>query len=145
MDSGSYHTQNARKGRVQMHLKGVREDDGWVFSGWELTYPTGWEGILKAVALTYHYLDHPEILIDGKPWETGGEDEIKDIPESGNMTVRGFSKILSAPVSITLYNQLAAVDVTVAGETDEFRDTDYEKFNHSMCQFMDSIEIAMYR
>jgi hypothetical protein len=29
--------------------------------------------------------------------------------------------------------------------SDEFKDTDYRKFNISMCQYMDSIELAMTR
>ena len=128
-----------------MHLIGVREDNGWDFSRWELTFPTGWEGILKAVKIAYHYLDHPEILVRGEHAETESEDSIMEIPENANMTVRGFSQQLQAPVSITFYNQLSSVDVNVAQAEEEFKNTDYEKFNHSMCQFMDSIELAMHR
>ena len=128
-----------------MHLIGTKEDNGWVFSRWELTFPTGWAGILKGVSLDYHYFDHPEILIRGEPVNTESEDAIMDIPEDANMTVRGVSQQLGVPVSITLYNQLQAVNVNVAQATDEFKNTDYEKFNHSMCQFMDSFELAMHR
>ena len=35
---------------------------------------------------------------------------------------------------ITFYNQDKIVDVCVAGETDEFTDVNYEKFNISLCQ-----------
>jgi hypothetical protein len=45
---------------------------------------------------------------------------------------------------ITFYNQINAVDVTAARVTDEFRDADYQKFNMSLGQYMDSIELAMY-
>ena len=66
------------------------------------------------------------------------------IEENGDMTLRGLSKILKVPIMITFYNQLSAVDVNVARATDEFKNTDYEKFNHSLCQYLDSMELAMY-
>ncbi len=49
------------------------------------------------------------------------------------------------PIMITFYNQTNIVDVNVAKMTDEFSKTDYEKFNKSLCQYLDSIELAMYR
>lgn len=55
----------------------------------------------------------------------------------------GWENITKAVASV--YNQLQAVDVSVPREIDEFRDTDYEKCNHSLCQYMDSIELAMHR
>ena len=45
-----------------------------------------------------------------------------------------MSKILNVPIMITFYNQDKIVDVCVAGETDEFTDVNYEKFNISLCQ-----------
>ena len=36
------------------------------------------------------------------------------------------------------------VNVSVAAVNDEFRDTDYEKYNKSMGQLMDSMEIMMH-
>lgn len=110
-----------------------------------MTYPVGWENITKAVASVYDYYDQVEVLADGEPVSIGSKDGIKDIPEDRTMTIRGISKIVKAPIMITFYNQLQAVDVSVPREIDEFRDTDYEKFNHSLCQYMDSIELAMHR
>ena len=46
---------------------------------------------------------------------------------------------------ITFYNQTDLVRATVACATEEFREADYQRFNLSMCQFMDSAELAMYR
>jgi hypothetical protein len=46
---------------------------------------------------------------------------------------------------ITFYNQTNIVDVNVAKVTDEFKSADYEKYNKSLCQYMSSLEIAMYR
>ncbi|SCY47801.1 hypothetical protein [Butyrivibrio sp. INlla14] len=61
-------------------------------------------------------------------------------------TVTGtYIKILKSPVMIVFYNQSATVDVNVAQVSDEFQNVNYEKFNHSMCQYLDSIELAMYR
>ena len=62
------------------------------------------------------------------------------------------------PVIITLYflvgetpremlpsfNQLDLVRVTVACANEEFAEADYKKFNLSMCQYLDSAELAMY-
>ena len=45
---------------------------------------------------------------------------------------------------ITFYNQVHFVNVSVGAVNDEFRDTDYEKYNKSMCQLMDSMEIMMH-
>ena len=128
-----------------MHLIGIRKEDGWIFSRWELTYPTGWDSITKAVASVYDYYDHAEILAGGEPVNVSSQEGINDIPENRTMTVRGMSKIVRAPIMITFYNQLQAVDVNVPEDIDEFRSTDYEKFNHSLCQYMDSIELAMHR
>ena len=128
-----------------MHLIGIRKEDGWIFSRWELTYPTGWDNITKAVASVYDYYDNAEVLAGGESVNVASREEINDISENRTMTIRGMSKIVKAPIMITFYNQLQAVDVNVPENIEEFRDTDYEKFNHSLCQYMDSIELAMHR
>lgn len=48
-------------------------------------------------------------------------------------------------MTIGFVNQTNIVNVSVAMATDEFRVADYEKFNRSLCQYMDSVEISMYR
>ena len=73
-----------------------------------------------------------------------GEAEILALEEAGYLTVRGMSEILQVPVMITFFNQTDMVRVTVISATEEFEEADYEKFNLSMCQFMDSAELAMY-
>ena len=60
------------------------------------------------------------------------------------MQLLKISTILKVPVMITFYNQLQAVDVNVAKVTKEFEVCDYQKFNVSMGQYMDSIELAMF-
>ena len=64
---------------------------------------------------------------------------------AGNMTIRGISKIIGVPLMITFYNQLQVVSCSVACATEEFQEADYEKFNKSLAQYMDSLEIAMFR
>ena len=49
------------------------------------------------------------------------------------------------PYIVTFMNQTNVVDVNVAQATAEFSEADYQKFNMSLCQYMDSIELAMYR
>ncbi len=128
-----------------MHLIGVKEDDGWLFSRWELTYPAGWYNITKGVSAAFETFDAPEVLVRNEPVRIEKAEEILDVPENANMVIRGMSNILKIPVMIRFYNQLMAVDVNVPKISDKYKNPDYEKFNHSLCQFLDSIELAMHR
>ena len=71
-------------------------------------------------------------------------EELLSLEESGYLTIRGESEIIGVPIMITFYNQLDLVRVTVIPTTAEFEETDYKRFNLSMCQYMDSAELAMY-
>ena len=106
-----------------MLLLGVKKENDWLLAEYNLTYKVGWENICKAVSLAYEYYDNVEILVD-------------------NNKVNICSKV---PLMITFFNQLQTVRVSVACATDEFKDADYKKFNMSLGQYMDSIELAMYR
>lgn len=128
-----------------MHLIGVKQNEDWVFSRWNLTYPAGWHNITKAVSEAYEYYENPEIVTDEEIVNIKSKEDIYNIPEDRDLTIRGISKILKVPIMITFYNQVQVVDVNVAKATDEFKETDYEKFNHSLCQYMDSIELTIYR
>ena len=68
-----------------------------------------------------------------------------DLEEAGKMTIRGISKIIGVPLMITFFNQLQVARCSVACATEEFQVADYEKFNKSLAQYMDSLEIAMFR
>ena len=127
-----------------MVLFGVKENDGWLISRWNLTYAVGWEQICKAVYALYDEYINPEILIDGRVVEIKDKKKIVELPESGNMVIRGLSNIFKVPVMITFYNQLQAVDLNIASIHEEFKVADYQKFTVSMGQFMDSIELSMY-
>lgn len=127
-----------------MHLIGLKQEDGWILSHWQLTYPVGWLHIQKGVAHAFDFYDDAEVLVRREPVSVGKAEEVMDLPEERDMTVRGVSKILKVPVMITFFNQVSDVEVLVPQVNEEFRDTDYEKFNHSMCQYLDSIEIAMF-
>jgi len=131
-----------------MVLQGVKKQDGWLLSEWRLTYRVGWGQICAAAERIRQYTKDPEILIS----DAGGQEVItaaeakavREIREAGTLTIRGMSKILEVPVSITFFNQLDLVRAAVACAAEEFREADYEKFNKSMGQFMDSAELAMY-
>lgn len=86
-----------------------------------------------------------EILVNDKVVDVSSKEDILHLDEAGNMTVRGMSKIIKVPLMITFYNQTNVVNVSVAGVTDEFKTADYQKFNMSLGQYMDSIELSMYR
>ncbi|MBR0137567.1 MAG: hypothetical protein IJM15_04090 [Erysipelotrichaceae bacterium] len=128
-----------------MHLIGVREEDGWAVSRWELTYPAGWLNIQKAVESLYDYYSAVKVFVRDKEVDVKKAEDIMGIEENADMTIQGYSEIIKVPMIITFYNQISAVDVTVAQATEEFQNLDYEKFNHSLCQYLDSVELAMHR
>lgn len=127
-----------------MLLLGVREENGWLAATFNLTYPASWEKICRAVSRAYEYYENTEILVDGKTAKIKSDDDILKLEEAGEMTIRGISKIFNVPIMITFYNQLKTVNVAVAGITDEFKQADYEKFNLSLGEYMDSFELFMY-
>ena len=129
-----------------MFLVGVKENNGWLTSRWNLTYRVGWEHICKGVNAVFDYYEQQEILVNDNRVDVASKEDIMKIEEAGNMTLRGFSQIIKAPIMITFMNQTQVVDVNIPMMTDgEFSVADYEKFNTSLCQYMDSIELAMYR
>lgn len=128
-----------------MLLIGVKEIDGWLHSRWNLTYKAGWESILKACAFSAPYYEQLEILVGDQSVTAQSKEEIMNLGEARNLTFRGISKVIKAPMMITYYNQLNIADAAVAMATDEFAEADYEKFNKSLAQYLNSIEMAMYR
>ena len=128
-----------------MLLVGVKEENAWLISRWNLTYSVGWEMICKAAKSIYDYYQGLEILVDDKTYSDISKEDILDIDESMTLTIRGISTIIGIPIMITFYNQTNIVDVNVAKATEEFNKADYESFNKSLSQYMDSIEIAMHR
>lgn len=128
-----------------MLLLEIKENAGWVLSQWNLTYAVGWEQICKAVYFMFDYYDNTEILVDDKLIDLSSKEEILKIDESGSMTIRGVSKIMKVPLMITFFNQTSAVNVNVAQVNEEFKTVDYQKFNFSLCQYMDSVELSMHR
>ena len=132
-----------------MRLIGVAKEKGWLFSEWRLTYRVGWGQILSSGMLIFHYTEDPEIMIgdagESRVVTVRDEQEILSLKESGFLTIRGISEMIRVPLMITFYNQLDLVRASVACATEEFLEADYKNFNLSMCQFMDSAELAMYR
>lgn len=128
-----------------MLLIGTKENEGWILSRWNLTYRVGWEHICKAVNSVYEFYTNQEVLVEDKVVAINVKEEILSLAEGGGLTIRGISTIIKVPIMITFYNQTNIVDVNVAKMTDEFAAADYEKFNKSLCQYLDSIELAMYR
>lgn len=128
-----------------MVLMGISKSNGWLSSEWHLTYPVGWENICKAVSIAYDSFVKPEILIDNSVITVENKQDILSLDESAALMIRGVSNIIHVPVMITFFNQTNVVKAVVAAATEEFSKTDYQSFNLSMCQFMDSIELAMYR
>ncbi len=131
-----------------MKLVGVNKGGGWLYSEWNLTYRVGWSRICKAAQLIHHDMKDLEILIgntgDEARISVKDEEEILSLEESGHLTIRGVSGLIGVPIMITFFNQLDLVRVTVACATEEFAEADYKKFNLSMCQYLDSAELAMY-
>lgn len=65
--------------------------------------------------------------------------------EGRSLTIRGLSLILGVPIMITFFNQTNAVSINVASTTEEFKIADYQKLNLSLGQYVDSVELSMYR
>lgn len=128
-----------------MLLADLKESGGWILSRWNLTYRTGWEHICKAVYYMYEFYMQPEVLIYKKKVNIHAREDILKLDEGPEMTIRGMSTILKVPITITFMNQTGIVEVGVAQATDEFAQADYRAFNLSLGQYMDSIELAMYR
>lgn len=128
-----------------MLLIGVKEDKGWLFSRWNLTYRVSWEQICRAAASVYNYYDGLEILVDDKVIELPLKENVLKIEEARTLTFRGVSQIIKVPMMITFYNQLQDVDVNIPVTNGEFSKADYQSFNLSLGQYLDSIEIAIYR
>mgnify|MGYP000935395406 FL=1 len=127
-----------------MLLLGVRKENGWLLSTFKLTYGVGWREICNAVSAAYDYYDNVEVLVDDKRVNISSKDEILQLEEAGSIIIRGLSKIVEVPLMLTFFNQLQKVNVAVACATDEFLEADYQKFNMSIGQYMDSMELAMY-
>ena len=88
--------------------------------------------------------DNPEILVDNAIIQISSPDEILAIPEAGSITIRGFVPVIKTAAMLVFHNQVPSVNVAVGRVGEEYQNTDYEKFNKSLCQFMDSIEIMMH-
>lgn len=134
-----------------MLLIGIKEEPDWIRSTFNLTYRVSWETLLKGVRGVYPYMrgvspndDTPEVLVDNAIVQISSPDEILAIPEAGSITIRGFAPVIKAPAMLVFHNQVPSVNVAVGRVGEEYQNTDYEKFNKSMCQFMDSIEIMMH-
>ena len=132
-----------------MKLLGVEKRGNSLYSEWNLTFRVGWGQICKAALLIYQYTEDPEILIGDAGNESkvsvNDAQEILSLEESGYLTIRGMSEIIKVPIMITFFNQMDLVRVTVISTTEEFAEADYKQFNLSMCQYLDSAELAMYR
>ena len=101
--------------------------------------------MLKACAFSSDYYEQFDILIDNQKVTVENKEEITSLNERSSLTFRGMSTIIKIPIMITFYNQLKEVDVSVAMATEEFSKADYESFNKSLSQYLNSIELAMYR
>ena len=128
-----------------MLLLGVEKENGWLLAEYSLTYRVDWEHICKGVKLAYDYYENVEVLVDDKIVNINSKEQVIELEEAGKMTIRGISKIIGVPLMITFFNQLQVARCSVACVTEEFQVADYEKFNKSLAQYMDSLEIAMFR
>lgn len=115
-----------------MLLMGVKEENGWLCSQWNLTYGTGWTEITKAVKTAYPYYENVEVLVDNRKVDLQSAEDVLCLEEGGDMVIRGTSTVIKVPMMVKFYNQLQRVDVWVACATDEFKEADYKSFNLSM-------------
>jgi len=131
-----------------MLLLGVKESHepnapAWLYSRWQMTRPTGWEGILAAAEALWEGLGSPEIFLDDEPAAVGEGNTIPQLPEAGKLMIRGLSSSPRLPIRIAFYNQTDLVDADLP--LSEGVSADYESFNRFLCLFMDSVELSMNR
>lgn len=127
-----------------MLLTEVGASDGFITARWSLTRREGWEHICKAVRFAYEYFEQPVVLTDNVPVAIGNQSDILKLEEKGTISIRGYSTLLKVHIIIIFANKTNVVLVSVLQENDEFAEVDYQKFNISLCQYMDSLELAMY-
>ena len=128
-----------------MLLIGVKEDEGWLYSRWNLTWGAGWLNICRAGRQLLADFDHPELFVDGEelpPFEK--PEDILELPERGRMMIRGLSKTLGIPVMVSFLNQTKVVDVTLPATKEVVESTDYETFNKEIAPYVDSLELMMF-
>ena len=128
-----------------MRLHSFEENEKIVSSLWALTYKVGWEHICKAIYSVYDYFKSTTVRVDGENVAISDKWDILELEEGGRMGISGFSTIVGVPLGIAIYNQTNVVRVNVQKTTQEFVNTDYQRLNNSLCAYMDSIELAMYR
>ena len=92
--------------------------------------------LIQGVRGVYPYIEDAEVQVDGEPLRIS-------TPEASSVMIRGMSPILKAPIMLTFFNQKPFINVAISRINEEFQATNYEKYNKSMCQFMNSIEIMM--
>lgn len=128
-----------------MLLMDVKKEGIWLRSIWKLTSRVEWEKICKAVSSTYDFYNNVEVAVFNQEQNVDTKEDVLNLPESSQLTIRGTLKLFPAMISITFVNQLSDVYVDVLVDNNEFKEADYKKFNISLSTYLDSIEIAMYR
>lgn len=129
-----------------MLLIGVKENNGWLYSRWQLTWGIGWGHVCKGGRVLLDDFDDPEVFVDGEQLEPFAKPEdIFEVPERGGMMVRGRSKTLGIPVMVSFTNQVKYVSVTMPASKEVVDTTDYETFNKEIAPYVDSLEIMMFQ
>lgn len=116
----------------------------WICSTWQLTYKVSWNQICKAAEAIKKYYDSLEIFIDNTNININEQQTLLSLPEGSNLTIRGLSKILNIPIMITFTNQVQAITV-YSTQRDKTIEVNYKSINYELCQYLDSIELAMHR
>lgn len=127
-----------------MVLSTVKEDnDGFLVARWHTTYSISWENILKTVRdIIENYIMPGIIVNDNIKIDIIDLDDILKIKEAVSLTICGMSKTYKIPIIIRFYTQLSIVESEIPSE---FLKCDYEKVNKAMGQYMDSIELKMFK
>ena len=129
-----------------MLLIGVKENEGWLYSRWQLTWGIGWGNVCKGGRVLLEDFDKPEVYVEDEKLEPFADPEdIFKVPERGNMMVRGLSKTLGIPVMVSFTNQVKLVSVTMPASKEVVESTDYETFNKEIAPYVDSLEIMMFQ
>ena len=88
--------------------------------------------------------DNPEILVDDEIIQISSPTRSSPSPRPVPSPFADSFPSSKTAAMLVFHNQASFVNVAVGRVGEEYQNTDYEKFNKSMCQLMDSMEIMMH-
>lgn len=116
-----------------MLLKGIREENGWMFADYQATWKYGYGFMLDAAqaVINTDFRDQLQRVAIGSAAGAGQEECIGEVRKAGNilrncskvarengvLIVSGLSSIMECPVQLMFYNQTNVIRLCTPGRT----------------------------